>query len=169
MENWGNTDFKISVLVNPFGYENNVLLSQSYASPKISTICHAILIWPNITTVSFISRFIRNSCDPKHYTQPAYIFAFCSPSQQIPIPKLVKPHFLAFRPPLILLLSIADYTLTHSTRNLILSENLTPHEMLSQQNRKQGHSTNWSKMQIISLTTHCLECRIMQEGRKIDI
>jgi len=161
----------MSVLVNPFHYENNVLLSQSYASPKIGTICHAILIWPNRTNVSFISRFIRSSCDPKHYTLPAYIFAFGSPPQQIPIPKEVKPHFLAFRPPLILLLSIADYTLTvtYSTRNVILSEKLTPHVMLSQQKRKQGHSTNWSKMQIISRTTHCLECRIMQEGRKIDI
>jgi hypothetical protein len=80
-------------------------------------ICHTILIWPNRTTVSFISRFIRSTCALKHYTLPAYNFAFCGPSQHIPIPKEEKPHVLAFRPPLILSLSIAHYTsaLTHST------------------------------------------------------
>jgi hypothetical protein len=68
-------------------------------------------------TVGFINRLLRSPSDPKHYPPFAHILAFCGPSQQIPIPKKVKTHFLAFRPTVILLLSTTDYTLTltHST------------------------------------------------------
>lgn len=139
------------------------------------------LIEPYRTTVIFWNTFINSLSDLKFHTKSSHILAFCGSSQQIPIPKGGKAHFLVFRPMLILSLSTADYTLQltqHSTTKpyLIMKAHTTCNALVytswqegyGWKKKEKVIQENETRLQIITLTTHCQDCRIMHKRRKID-
>lgn len=167
-----------------FVHTNSILLSQLHISTQICSVS-------NRKDLPY-SVLQNNYHLPKHIPQDPvwsktlsrfiHILAFCGPAQQTPIPKEGKAHFPAFR-----WIPMPTWSISHhfvkqhniQQEILILSRAHTTWTALSTQDSREVRGRrmkkrekviqgNKTKMQIITLTTHCEERKIMHgEGKSI--